>query len=134
LCGDLIGEGHERKVYAHVQNPDLVLKVEKQPRYFANVAEWQLYEEVGRVIPDMIKWLARVVDISHSGAVLIQERTTPISIAERPKQVPEWLSDLKLSNFSRTKDGRVVCHDTGMHRAWMFGLSRKLVTAKFAKG
>jgi len=111
FVGDLIGAGTYREVYAHALDPSLVVKVELRPRGFSNVAEWEVWQE-SEGYPDIRRWLAPCVAISFSGSVLVQRRTQPIT--RLPKELPDFLCDIKRSNFGRI--GRqVVAHDYGNH-------------------
>lgn len=113
ILGEELGIGVNRRVYVNKLDEDTVVKVELDPgRLFQNVAEWRVWEDV--VENDYARpWLAPCREISPSGVFLIQERTTPIAPADFPDRVPNWLSDLKTSNWGMLL-GRPVCHDYGL--------------------
>lgn len=108
LCGDLIGEGCYRKVFACKVDPALVVKVETNTQEFANVNEYQLWQNYGDAA--IAKWLAPCVSLSPYGRVLLQKRCEPIRNAELPGKIPAFLTDHKLENFGML-DGRIVCFD-----------------------
>lgn len=112
LCGDWLGTGSSRKVFACRINPDLVVKVEQnhgEYRNFRNILEhdfWQRFRDVEVVA----KWLAPIEHLSPDGRILLMKRAEIVGNAERPKLLPAFLSDLKLENFGRIDD-RIVCVD-----------------------
>lgn len=111
LCGDKIGEGISRIVYNCKIRQDLVAKVEFEDyRYFSNVIEakfwWdnQYYEKIS-------KWLAPVEFLSPDGRILLQRKATPIPDGYKlPNMLPEFLTDIKRSNFG-ILEGKLVCLD-----------------------
>lgn len=113
MCGELIGTGISRKVFDCRLKPGYVVKVEEGSHSFENVAEWLTWQEV--VFTKASKWFARCEWISPNGRILIMERTRPALRAERPRRVPTWASDLKLSNWGVAvfQDQHFVCHDYG---------------------
>lgn len=111
LCGDRLGFGVARTVFACRLNPDYVLKIETGGRSFQNVLEWETWK-IAEYAPKQALWLAPCISISTCGTVLVQRRTTPARAAEMPKSVPNWLTDVKLDNWG-ILDGRPVCHDYG---------------------
>jgi hypothetical protein len=113
LLGDRLGAGQFREVYAHATDPSLVVKLElSNSKAFSNAMEWELWQEV-QYCPDIARWFAPCVDISHSGSVLIQKRTKPIT--KLPAMLPNLFTDLKPANFGRYK-GNVVAHDYANNR------------------
>lgn len=116
LCGDLIGEGCSRKVFACPLLPDAVVKVEETARSFENIVEWTIWQEVQGTPAS--RWFAACRWISPSGHILIMERTQPARMKELPAKVPAWCSDLKRSNWGVAVDNKksgkwAVCHDYG---------------------
>lgn len=111
LCGDLIGEGMCRKVFACLLDPTLVVKVEKDPRgMFQNAHEWRTWQECSRWTKGA-QWLAPCVSISTHGLVLIQKRVEAIPVSQLPKKLPHFVNrDIKPSHFGLF-EGRVVCCD-----------------------
>jgi hypothetical protein len=116
LCGDLIGEGCSRKVFACTIRPDVVLKVEERTGSFENIIEWAIWQQV--VGTEASRWFAECKWISPNGHILVMERTQPVRLNELPERVPAWCNDLKRTNWGIAADdsnsGRwVVCHDYG---------------------
>lgn len=110
LCGEKIGSGVYRDVFACRIRPDCVVKVEIQEtwRSFCNVLEsrfWSDHEHNAAVS----KWLAPVVFTSPDGLVTLQRRAEPLT-GPLPPEMPEFLTDLKRANFG-ILDGRIVCVD-----------------------
>ena len=116
LCGDLIGEGCSRKVFACALLPDAVVKVEETPGSFENAIEWAIWQRV--VGTDASRWFAECRWISPNGRILIMERTHPAMLKQLPVRVPAWCSDLKRTNWGISTDHKssgkwAVCHDYG---------------------
>lgn len=119
FLGEQLGAGIHRTVYEHRLDPKLVIKVETTARTFANIHEWQVWEEVVYA-PKARVWFAPCRWISHSGSILIQERTQPIT--RLPAELPNFLTDIKVQNYGRLR-GRVVAHDYGYTRLLSRGFS-----------
>lgn len=114
LCGEQLGEGSHRRVFACKLDPTLVVKVEtaEDHRSFANVHEhrnWDLLQDC----KEASRWLAPVVAISPCGLVLLQKRTVDLRPKELPAKMPSFLTDLKPENYGLL-DGRIVCRDYSM--------------------
>jgi hypothetical protein len=109
FAGALLGEGCSRKVFAHQRDPSLVIKVEEGSTNH-NVGEWDAWCAWGSEKPGL--WLAPCVALSPRGRVLLQRRVKPVTVEELPEMVPQFLTDLKASNFG-LYEGRVVCCDYG---------------------
>lgn len=71
VCGEKLGEGIHRTVYACKIKPELVVKVETDDmRYFANVLEmrfWNDHEHYSKVAD----WLAPCEYLSPDGRILM---------------------------------------------------------------
>jgi len=111
LCGELLGEGCHRKVFACRIDQTLVVKVEtdEEHRTFANVAEHRNWTENEPYKPAS-NWLAPIVAISPCGLVMLQKRVEPLRESELPAQIPAFLTDIKPANFG-LYEGRVVACD-----------------------
>ena len=112
LCGDKLGEGVHRTVFACRLLPDCVVKVEKDDlwRWFANVREMDFWSQY-RKQPSVAQHLAECKWLSPDGRILIQRRATPLAHDEPlPTHMPFFLSDMKRCNFGRV-DNRIVCVD-----------------------
>lgn len=110
FAGELLGEGIHRKVFAHQQDPTLVIKVESGAGCFSNIGEWDAWMAWGDAREG--QWLAPCVALSPRGSVLLQRRVQPLRPDELPERLPGFLTDTKVSNFGLYK-GRVVCCDYG---------------------
>lgn len=110
MCGDRIGHGVSRTVYACRLDPKFVIKFEATITTFQNVMEWELWSALKKT--PMEKWLAPCDFISPCGTVLIQRKTQPIDPADIPKRVPAWVCDMDVHQWGRF-DGRAVLHDYG---------------------
>ena len=109
LCGELLGEGAFRKVFACTIDPALVVKVETRTGSFHNVQEWRTWDEC-QFWKKGAAWLAPCVSISPYGTVLLQKRVEPLRKAELPEKMPAFMRDVKAENFG-LYEGRVVCSD-----------------------
>lgn len=118
LCGEMLGAGISREVFVYDNNDEFVIKVETEADYrFQNVTEYNFWNDV-REWPEVLRWIAPCVRISPHGNYLMQERTYPVTLEELKKQlpkVPTYLSDLKVGNWGRLPNGKIVCHDYGTH-------------------
>ena len=113
ICGKIIGAGVFRLVYEHRHRDDLVLKFEPFEESFQNISEWEFWvdnKDDKRVCP----WLAPCEYISPCGMILAMQRTRKPTREEFPNVVPEFLTDLKRTNFGMYM-GRLVCHDYGLY-------------------
>jgi hypothetical protein len=111
LCGEKLGEGIHRTVYACKIRPDLVVKVENQEmRYFANVMEDKFWTD-HRYYKKVADWLCPIEFLSPDGRLLLMRRVRPIHESDTlPDKLPIFLSDIKRENFGWL-DGRLVCID-----------------------
>lgn len=124
LLGPKVGEGQFRAVYEHALDPTKVIKVEYgherkevhdsvKNNSFCNVQEYLLYREIEGLKGSLswVKdWFAPIHWISPSGHILCMERTFEKENIKRPSKVPEFLLDVKSSNFGWIGD-KFVCHD-----------------------
>ena len=109
FCGNEIGRGIARTVYACDVAPNLVVKIEDGSQSFQNVLEWEFWQH-WKDDRDVARWLAPCEKISSCGTVLLQSRTGPCPKDRYPKDMPKFLTDLKYSNFGLI-GRRLVCHD-----------------------
>ncbi len=113
LCGEHLGSGVHRDVYVLKQNPNFVVKIERDMAggTFANVTEWRNYIN-NREWTWFEQWLAPCELITEQGHILIQQRvfTTGKLKKDYPTHVPTLFTDLKYANFGWIGD-RVVCCD-----------------------
>jgi hypothetical protein len=126
MCGSHIGGGTYRQVFRSRFNAEEVIKVEMGSGDFANIHEWEVWQQVQYHAP-MAKWFAPCKFISPAGSVMIQAKTLPCSKKDLPKMVPGFLTDLKADNWGWIGD-RVVCHDYGNI---LIGVDKKLKKAKW---
>lgn len=111
-CGKMIASGLYRDVYVLKQNPDYVVKIERDMKHnaFVNALEWNNWEwnkGWGR----FSVYLAPCHFINHTGNFLIQTRLTRISnkIKDFPKLVPSLFTDKKIQNYGWIGDQFVCC-------------------------
>lgn len=115
LCGDLIGEGIHRKVYACKLRPEYVVKVEHEEnyRYFANVMEMKIWNEFENN-EKVSSWLAPCGYLSPDGRLLLQRKAEPVRQTDNlPDTIPYFLADVKKENFGFI-NGTLVCVDYAM--------------------
>lgn len=122
-----ISWGASRVVYPHRWNDKLVVKIEITAKTFQNIHEYELWDQLSYTKIGK-RWLAPVYFISPDGKVLVQARCKPAEKSELPKKVPNWLTDLKVTNFGWYKK-RIVCHDYGVNLAIAKGTKNRLVKA-----
>ncbi|HEV7282313.1 MAG TPA: hypothetical protein VGN57_19075 [Pirellulaceae bacterium] len=110
VCGDLLGFGIHRIVFAYRPDPTCVIKYQNQPGFFDNVREWDLWNSVKHE-PYVHRWLAPCVSISENGIWLVQKRTKPLPDHYKlPDRVPRFMTDLKRQNFG-IFEKCLVAHD-----------------------
>ena len=114
FVGEYLGGGVSRRVWALVDNPYEVIKVE-YAKSFCNMLEWTVWQEI-QAVPEAAVWFAPCVRIDSWGMALIQKRTKPFESAEdfyaAAPELPWFFDDAHWANFGLL-DGRVVCHDYG---------------------
>lgn len=114
FAGNEIGSGSTRLVWEYAPNPDYVLKIEPGGRSFANVREYEFWEEFKNV-PHIAKWLAPVEWISPAGTIIVQRRAMPLLKTDKlPAKIPAIFTDIHYRNFGWL-DGRVVCVDYALN-------------------
>lgn len=112
FCGEPLGAGIARRVYAFRLDHTCVVKVEDTTNHdWQNIHEWEVWLHSGRKTS---KWLAPCVSLSPAGSVLIQKRAEPLTRDRLPKLVPSFLADLRIDNWGWL-DGRPVAIDYGRH-------------------
>ena len=115
LCGQKLGEGIHRAVFACRLRSDLVVKVEADSnwRYFANVHEMKFWSE-HQHYDKVAKWLAPCEYLSPDGRILLQSQVEPLRSSDKlPDKLPSFLTDVKRDNFGML-NGRIVCFDYAM--------------------
>lgn len=128
LIGDLIGIGTAREVFTCPLDHSIVVKVECTGGSFQNIAEWEAWTWIRATKRE--KWLAPCTVISSCGTVLLQKRADQLRKDEKPKTIPEFLTDVKRENFGWL-DGRLVCFDYGTILSGIRKLSGAPVPAKW---
>lgn len=113
MIGETLGAGEFRIVFEHAHRKDLVLKFETRARSFQNIAEWDFWND-NKKNKKIALWLAPCEFISPCGIILAQKKTIKPTKADYPKAVPEFLTDLKRTNFGMYQ-GRLVAHDYGLY-------------------
>lgn len=109
MLGKELGRGIARRVFEFLPDHDYVVKIEDIGGSFQNVTEWEFWQR-NRDFKEVSKWLAPLKAISPSGTVLIQRRITPITAAQMPEKIPQWMNDVKLDHFGKV-DGKIVVCD-----------------------
>jgi hypothetical protein len=111
ICDELLGKGLYRDVYVLRQNPDYVVKIERNlgTGQFANVCEWRNYIN-NKDWEWFEKWLAPCEIITYDGQVLIQKRIMHGKKKDYPKLIPAMFTDTKYRNFGWIGT-RFVCCD-----------------------
>jgi hypothetical protein len=111
ICGELLGRGQYRCVYA--LDDKRVLKVEDRGDAFCNPHEWAIWCDCPE---QWQKWFAPCLSIDDFGIALIQRRTKPLTEKQWASltEIPDFMADIKRENWGWL-DGRPVCHDYGNH-------------------
>lgn len=111
FCGEKVGHGVSRDVYALKQDPEhYVVKLQRRDDSFDNIKEWLIWCEIGNA-PAIAKWFAPLIVITTVGTVVVQERVKFDRLKkDYPEQVPIFFCDLKIENFG-WKGNQLVCVD-----------------------
>lgn len=109
VLGKILGHGISRNVYECKFDPTIVIKHEVGSG-FQNVTEWKIWEEV-QYTP-MAKWFAPCLYISPNGLWMVQKRVSFMDHDKYPKRIPEFLNDIKYSNYGKIGKS-FVCFDYG---------------------
>lgn len=123
-CGKQLGAGSVREVYECNFDPSIVLKFEEAGGSFQNVIEWNVWERIQ--CTNLAKWFAPCVDISSNGSILLMKKTESIREAELPERIPNFLTDLKPSNWGMY-NGHPVVHDYGLNLLMEKGMTKRMV-------
>lgn len=111
FIGEFIANGQSRDVYAFAMDPKYVVKIDRSG-HFNNVSEWDVWINSPE---EHKRFLAPCLKISQCGRLLIQERTSPVTLEEMPEVIPGFFTDTKLQNWGKIGDN-IVCHDYANHR------------------
>lgn len=112
LCGEKLGSGVHRDVFACRLRDDLVVKVEIENdwRYFSNVHEMKFWSD-NQHYDKMSRWLAPCEYLSPDGRILLQHKARIATEYDTmPAQLPAFLTDIKHCNYGFIGD-RFVCVD-----------------------
>lgn len=142
VCGKLLGSGVSRQTYVYAPNEkNTVIKLEVSDGWHQNALEWHVWNAVKRLEgkhKELRNYFAPCIRISDLGRWLLMARTYPVTIRELRKElpkVPDVLTDLKVGNWGRLTNGRIVCHDYGTCLAIEHGLyNYRLRPAKWWEG
>lgn len=133
MCGELLGRGMSRSVFACLLRNDLVVKTESASKKFQNVIEWETWQCVKDT--PLAAHFAPCHSISPCGTVLVMHRTRPAGPGDFPELMPAFMTDFKRTNFGVIvgKNGRrsFVCHDYGMHLLIEKGMTKRLKKARW---
>jgi hypothetical protein len=104
-CKNLLGDGMRRRVYAHPDRPDLVVKIAKtdlsktwlgapekgspvrREADYSNPGEWAAWTRVQGT--DLERFFVPCVSMSKDGVELVQQRAEIID--DLPPDLPQWL-------------------------------------------
>lgn len=126
--GSKLGGGIGRQVFVYDLNPRFVIKVEKNG--YQNVVEWEIWQATKDT--QYAKYFAPARHISGMGTILLMERTLPAPRQAFPKRMPDFLGDLKYSNFGLLR-GKLVCHDYGTITNFLHGFTRSKIRYRKAE-
>jgi hypothetical protein len=106
-----IGRGGARVTFGVKDDPSVVIKKVHLPFVGANVIEWIIWAAVKDTPLGMLFGECR--SISETGRYLIMERLEDISESDYSSTptMPNWLNDLKPSNFGKSASGAIKLRD-----------------------
>lgn len=109
--GKKLGGGMSREVFVNRADPNTIIKVENSGIHNQNTMEWLIWEQFKHV-KSIAKWLCPCHTSSYNGTFLIMDYARDMLPDEKPKKVPEFISDVKLENFG-ILNGKPVLRDYG---------------------
>jgi hypothetical protein len=112
ICGDYVGGGTFRDVYAYQLDDKFVVKIENPQAQGDNWAEWRLWHAVKHHTDGSAKMFAECTWISPGGRILLQRRTQPLHTKPKliPEKIPAYFTDIKEANFGWIGN-QLTCHD-----------------------
>ena len=110
LMDEVIGSGTSRKVYSIKGTPDFVIKESQNP--LVNQLEEEFFQKSKNVNVD--RYLGTIDSISETGKYLVMEFLSDIAESEITLQCPKEVTDMKLSNFGKNKNGDIKMRDFGL--------------------
>jgi len=115
ILGQKIGSGSFRSVYEYNFNPDkFVVKIEPN-NTDCNITEYTLWKEIKGLTGELAwvkDWFAPIEYCSPNGKILIMKRTYDLTHKEKPRKIPNFMTDVKENNFGWLNN-KFVCHDYG---------------------
>jgi len=129
ILGDLLGYGISRYVFDYKPDDKYVIKIDLS-NYNANVIEFNVWKDVEYT--KHAKWFAPIKHMSPCGRILLQEKCIIENIDKYPNELPEYMSDIKISNFGWL-NGKFVCFDYAGTNLITKGLTSKLKKVKWLK-
>jgi len=125
LCGDFLGHGIHRNVYAARDNDKYVVKVERDisAQNFTNIREYNNWNDY-KSWRWFAKYLAPCFLINDSGTILIQQRAELRKREEYPIFIPGMFTDVKIDNFGWIGK-QFVCIDYSLIPAWNKGKMKR---------
>jgi hypothetical protein len=116
VCRELIvepplGRGGARVAFPVKDNPSVVIKKVHLRFVGANVIEWIVWNSMKQTT--LKQYFGECLSISETGRYLIMERLDDISPADYKAcpTMPNWLNDLKPSNFGKDQSGQIRLRD-----------------------
>jgi hypothetical protein len=106
-----IGRGGARVVFAAKDNPCVVNKKVHQRFVGPNVIEWIIWASMKKT--QLAKLFGECLTISEAGRYLVMERLEDIAQSDwsHTPVMPDWLNDLKPSNFGKNSSGVIKLRD-----------------------
>jgi hypothetical protein len=120
-----IGRGVARVAFAVKNNPSVVIKKVHQSFVGPNVIEWIIWASMKDT--PLGKLFGECLTISETGRYLVMERLESIVEADynSTPTMPDWLNDLKPSNFGKNSSGVIKLRDYATIQ-----IGKQLATAK----
>ena len=106
-----IARGGAREAFAVKNNPSVVIKKVHLPFVGPNVIEWIIWRSMKDT--PLGKLFGECLTISETGRYLVMERLEDIVEADynSTPTMPDWLNDLKPSNFGKNSSGAIKLRD-----------------------
>lgn len=122
-CGEYLGSGISRHVFAYEPDDRYVIKMEVGATC-QNWLEWRLWHDLTE--HENQKWLAPCIRISGCGMWMVQARTKkPPENYKWPEKLPAFLTDQSHENYGLYK-GRLVAHDYGVNLCNNYARSKRM--------
>jgi len=107
ILGKYITEGRTRKIYAHPDNDEYIIKVHKSEWiYNSNKIEWRIWQTCNS---ELRKLLVPCIHLVSNGKYLIMLRGVPANEDYQPQIIPEIIDSQRWQNWVKLRGIYQLC-------------------------